>query len=207
MDEEMQHGDVLRHASTVLARNLRERHFVGMNPNPVMPPRVHFNHPLPEMASEPLEPVPAAEEQALPAPSAADSQAAPDTQANVQSLPVAEDATAVALCFGTDSSVVNANPESQQNPASNEVNDAEPEPRSASNQTYVSESVARKKKRVTDATCLRDMVNIQKQYLARDKKMGDKVTATLNSASRLMQSISSLVDEEKKYLEKKEKRE
>ena len=159
------------------------------------------------MASEPLEPVPAAEEQALPAPSAADSQAAPDTQANVQSLPVAEDATAVALCFGTDSSVVNANPESQQNPASNEVNDAEPEPRSASNQTYVSESVARKKKRVTDATCLRDMVNIQKQYLARDKKMGDKVTATLNSASRLMQSISSLVDEEKKYLEKKEKRE
>ena len=71
---------------------------------------------------------------------------------------------------------------------------------------HVSESVARKKKRVTDATCLRDMVNIQKQYLARDKKMGDKVTATLNSASRLMQSISSLVDEEK-YLEKKEKRE
>ena len=37
--------------------------------------------------------------------------------------------------------------------------------------------------------------------------MGDEVTATLNSASRLMQSISSLVDEEKKYLEKKEKRE
>ena len=87
------------------------------------------------------------------------------------------------------------------------MDDAKPEPRSASNQTYVSESVARKKKRVTDATCLRDMVNIQKQYLARDKKMGDKVTATLNSASRLMQSISSLVDEEKKYLEKKEKRE
>ena len=103
MDKEMQHGDVLRHASTVLARNLRERHFVGMNPNPVMPPRVHFNHPLPEMASEPLEPVTAAEEQALPAPSAADSQAAPDTQADVQSLPVAEDVTVVALCFGTDS--------------------------------------------------------------------------------------------------------
>ena len=73
MDEEMQHGDVLRHASTVLARNLRERHYVGMVSNPVIPPRVHFNHPLSEMASEPLEPVPAAEEQALPAPSAADS--------------------------------------------------------------------------------------------------------------------------------------
>lgn len=86
------------------------------------------------------------------------------------------------------------------------MNDAESEPRSASNQTYVSESVARKKKRVTDATCLRDMVIIQ-EYLARDIKMGDEVTATLNSASRLMQSISSLVDEEKKYLEKKEKRE
>lgn len=67
--------------------------------------------------------------------------------------------------------------------------------------------MARKKKRVTDATCLRDMVNIQKQYLARDKEIGDKVSATLNSASRLMQNISSLVDEEKKYLEKKEKRE
>ena len=39
MDKEMQHGDVLRHASTVLARNLRERHFVGMIPNPVIPPR------------------------------------------------------------------------------------------------------------------------------------------------------------------------
>ena len=76
---------------------------MGMVPNPVIPPRVHFNHPLPEMGSEPLEPVPAAEEQALPAPSAADSQAAPDTQVDVQSLPVAEDATAVALCFGTDS--------------------------------------------------------------------------------------------------------
>ena len=50
------------------------------------------------------------------------------------------------------------------------MNDADPEPRSASNQTYVSESVARKKKRVTDATCLRDMVNTQKQYLARDKE-------------------------------------
>ena len=87
------------------------------------------------------------------------------------------------------------------------MDDAEPEPHSASNQAYVSESVARKKKRVTDATCLRDMVNIQKEYLARDKEIGDKVTATLNSASRLMQSISSLVDEEKKYLEKKEKRE
>ena len=86
------------------------------------------------------------------------------------------------------------------------MNDAESEPRSASNQTYVSESVARKKKRVTDATCLRDMVIIQ-EYLARDIKMGDEVTATLNSASHLMQSISSLVDEEKKYLEKKEKRE
>ena len=86
------------------------------------------------------------------------------------------------------------------------MNDADPDPRSASNQTYVSESVARKKKRVTDATCLRDMVNTQKQYLARDKMMGDKVTATLNSASRLMQNISSWVDE-KKYLEKKEKRE
>ena len=33
------------------------------------------------------------------------------------------------------------------------------------------------------------------------------MTATLKSASRLMQNISSLVDEEKKYLEKKEKRE
>ena len=33
------------------------------------------------------------------------------------------------------------------------------------------------------------------------------MTATLNSASRLMQNTSSLVDEEKKYLEKKEKRE
>ena len=103
MDEEMQHGDVLRHASTVLARNLRERHFVGMVPNPVIPSRVHFNHPLSEMGSEPLEPVPPAEEQALPVPSATDSQAAPDTQADVQSLPVAEDATVVALCFGTDS--------------------------------------------------------------------------------------------------------
>ena len=51
------------------------------------------------------------------------------------------------------------------------------------------------------------MVNIQKQYLARDKKMGDEVTATLKSVSHLMQNISSLVDEEKKYLEKKEKRE
>ena len=87
------------------------------------------------------------------------------------------------------------------------MDDADPEPRSASKQTYVSESVARKKKRVTDATCLREMVSIQKQYLARDKKMGDEVTATLKGASRLMQSISSLVDEEKKYLEKKEKRE
>ena len=86
------------------------------------------------------------------------------------------------------------------------MNDADPKPRSASNQTYVSESVARKKKRVTDATCLRDMVIIQKEYLARDKEIGDKVTATLNSASRLKQSISSLVDEEKKYLEKKEKK-
>lgn len=101
--DEMQHEDVLRHASTVLARNLRERHFVGMTPNGVMAPRVHFNHPLPEMGSEPLEPVPAAEEQALPAPSATDSQAAPDTQVDVQSLPVAEDVTVVALCFGTDS--------------------------------------------------------------------------------------------------------
>lgn len=103
MDEEMQHGDVLRHASTVLARNLRDHYFVGMTPNPVMPPRVHFNNPLPEVASEPLEPVPLAEEQALPVPSATDSQAAPDTQVDVQSLPVAEDATAVALCFVTDS--------------------------------------------------------------------------------------------------------
>ena len=103
MDEDMQHGDVLRHASTVLARNLRERHFVGMVPNPVIPPRVHFNHPLSEMGSEPLEPVPPAEEQALPVPSATDSQAAPDTQVDVQSLPVAENTTAVALCFGTDS--------------------------------------------------------------------------------------------------------
>ena len=51
------------------------------------------------------------------------------------------------------------------------------------------------------------MVSIQKQYLARDKEIGDKVTATLKGASRLMQNISSLVDEEKKYLEKKEKRE
>ena len=50
------------------------------------------------------------------------------------------------------------------------MNDADPEPRSAINQTYVSESVARKKKRVTDATCLRDMVIIQKQYLTRDKE-------------------------------------
>ena len=50
------------------------------------------------------------------------------------------------------------------------------------------------------------MVDIQKQYLARDKKIGDEVTATLKSASRLMQNSSSLVDEEK-YLEKKEKRE
>lgn len=50
------------------------------------------------------------------------------------------------------------------------MDDADPEPRSASKQTYVSESVARKKKRVTDATCLRDMVNTQKQYLARDKE-------------------------------------
>ena len=33
------------------------------------------------------------------------------------------------------------------------------------------------------------------------------MTATLKGASRLMQNISSLVDEEKKYLEKKEKRE
>ena len=103
MDEEMQHGDVLRHASTVLARNLRERHFVGIVPNGVMAPRVQFNHPVSEMGWEPLEPVPPTEEQALPAPSAADSQAAPDTQADVQSLPVAEDTTVVALCFGTDS--------------------------------------------------------------------------------------------------------
>lgn len=87
------------------------------------------------------------------------------------------------------------------------MNDADPEPHSASNQTYVSESVARKKKRVTYATCLRDMVSIQKQYLTRDKEIGDEVTATLKGASRLMQNTSSLVDEEKKYLEKKEKRE
>ena len=33
------------------------------------------------------------------------------------------------------------------------------------------------------------------------------MNATLKGASRLMQNISSLVDEEKKYLEKKEKRE
>ena len=33
------------------------------------------------------------------------------------------------------------------------------------------------------------------------------MTATLKGASRLMQNTSSLVDEEKKYLEKKEKRE
>ena len=83
------------------------------------------------------------------------------------------------------------------------MDDADPEPRSASKQTYVSESVARKKKRVTDATCLRDMVNTQKQYLARDKE-GDCHSQRCFS---LMQSISSLVDEEKKYLEKKEKRE
>ena len=75
------------------------------------------------------------------------------------------------------------------------MDDADPEPRSASKQTYVSESVARKKKRVTDATCLREMVSIQKQYLARDKEIGDKVTATLKGASRLMQNISSSVDE------------
>ena len=46
---------------------------------------------------------------------------------------------------------------------------------------HVSESVTRKKKRVTDATCLRDMVSIQKEYLARDKKMGDEVIATLKN--------------------------
>ena len=66
--------------------------------------------------------------------------------------------------------------------------------------------MVRKKKRVTDATCLVDMVNIQKKYLARDNKMGDEGTATLKGACRLMLNISSLVDE-KKYLEKKEKRE
>ena len=66
---------------------------MGMVPNGVMAPRVHFNHPVSEMGSEPLEPVPGGEEQALRAPSAADSQAGADTQADVQSLPVAEDNT------------------------------------------------------------------------------------------------------------------
>ena len=76
---------------------------MGIVPNGVMAPRVHFKHPVSEMGSEPLEPVPGGEEQALPAPCAADSQAAPDTQADVQSLPVAEDGTGVALCPVTDS--------------------------------------------------------------------------------------------------------
>ena len=52
---------------------------------------------------EPLEPVPGGEEQALRAPCAADSQGGADTQADVQSLPVAEDATGVALCPVSDS--------------------------------------------------------------------------------------------------------
>ena len=92
----------MRHAMYSLCAKL-ERHFVGIVPNGVMAPRVHFNHPVSEMGSEPLEPVPGGEEQALPAPCAADSQGGADTQADVQSLPVAEDATGVALCPVSDS--------------------------------------------------------------------------------------------------------
>ena len=67
--------------------------------------------------------------------------------------------------------MVNANPESQQKPASNGLNDADFRgSRSASNQIYVWEWVVRKKKRVRDGSCLRDMVNIQKEYLAGDKE-------------------------------------
>lgn len=92
----------MRHAMYSLCAKL-ERHFVGIVPNGVMAPRVQFTHRVSEMGWEPLEPVPGGEEQALRAPCAADSQGGADTQADVQSLPVAEDATGVALCPVSDS--------------------------------------------------------------------------------------------------------
>ena len=207
VDEEMQNGDVLQHASDVLARNLRERRFVGMVPNPSMPPRVHFNQPLPVMDSEPLEPSVTNEEQAIPASPSAASQVAAGTPIDTSSLPVAEDIPAVVLCLCANSKMNDADSAEQQNLTPNEVQDAEPEPRPINNPAYVSESVARKKKRVTDATCLREMVTIQEQYLQRDLRMEREVSGTLSTVSSILQEISSLVQEERKYLEKKEKRE
>ena len=71
----------------------------------------------------------------------------------------------------------------------------------------MSESVARKKKRVTDTTTLRDMVDIQRQYLERDLRMEDVMNTFMADASSLVRSMSSYFETEREYLIRKEKRE
>ena len=71
----------------------------------------------------------------------------------------------------------------------------------------MSESVARKKKRVTDTTTLRDMVDIQRQYLERDLRMEDVMNTFMTDASSLVRSMSSYFETEREYLNRKEKRE
>ena len=87
------------------------------------------------------------------------------------------------------------------------MNDAEPEPRPPIDKDYMSESVARKKKRVTDTTTLRDMVDIQRQYLERDLRMEDVMNTFMADASSLVRSMSSYFETEREYLIRKEKRE
>ena len=71
----------------------------------------------------------------------------------------------------------------------------------------MSESLARKKKRVTDTTTLRDMVDIQRQYLERDLRMEEVMNTFMADASSLVRSMSSYFETEREYLNRKEKRE
>ena len=99
LEEDMKSGGVLRHASANLARNLRDRRFSVIVPkgNASGSPSVSFNQPLPEVTSEPLEPVVRTE--ALPdcATIATDSQAAPSVEPMAESAPSLSDATPVSL--------------------------------------------------------------------------------------------------------------
>ena len=95
----MKSGGVLRHASANLARILRDRRFSVIVPkgNASGSPSVSFNQPLPEVTSEPLEPVVRTE--ALPdcATIATDSQPAPSVEPMAESAPSPSDATPVSL--------------------------------------------------------------------------------------------------------------